>query len=238
MEKHQSNHIINCFVAFIAALIALSFWTSCGKSGVNPTSGNHNSQIMVVNASTDDVFVDLYINNIKQNISQYRYGSTASYANLAVLGYPLQIRYATGSAKIMRSDSDTTHANTKYTLYFAGRGADRTLKTILTVDTSTVPKVGYGKLRFVNVATTGTFDIVANGTAIFTGVGINSVANYTEMPAGTYDMRIYRTGDRATILYENTSVTIQDGRLYSLYSYGITGRTDSTAFNAQLITNK
>jgi hypothetical protein len=84
---------------------------------------------------------------------------------------------------------------------------------------------------------TGGVDVFANGTKLFSGVAYQKISAYIEVPVGNYDMLIQPTGS-STVIKELTPVTIQDGRLYTLYTYGSTARADSAAFNAAVITNK
>jgi len=59
-----------------------------------------------------------------------------------------------------------------------------------------------------------------------------------QMPAGIYDFKIYATGAPGSVLVDVPLITIQDGRLYTLFTYGLTGRTDTAAIGAKVITNR
>lgn len=236
-QDNNSGYVINGFGIFVIALMVVSFWTSCGKDNV--TAAGASTQIMVVNASPDDTKINLFINTQRQNTSAYLYNSTPVYEALKVVGQPLQLRYSTGVQKIIATNPDSTKSNVKYTLFLTGLGINKKLSTILTIDTDFTPKVGSGKMRFVNAASSpDALDIWANGIKLYNGIDTNRYTKFLEMPAGNYDIKVYRKNDLTTLLYELNPVTVADGKLYSLFTYGIAGRTDTTAFTAKVLTNR
>jgi hypothetical protein len=93
-------------------------------------------------------------------------------------------------------------------------------------------------MRFVNASPRSTgFDVTANNTTAFTNVPYKTVSAYRELPAGVYDFKIYPTAT-SILLQDVPNITIQDGRLYTFYCYGLAGHTDSLAFGTGFITNK
>ena len=63
------------------------------------------------------------------------------------------------------------------------------------------------------------------------------MSDYLEVPVGNYDVQINETGS-TNLIKEMPLVTVQDGKLYTLYTYGYSNRADSAAFNSAIITNK
>lgn len=243
-KKNNSGLSVFLFLGTIAFFVMLLI-SSCGKSGVAGKS-TLNIQYQIINLSPDLGSVDLYINYKKVNSYSYFYPSSSGYFYLNAIDTPFQIRPGTTltpgtvapSFNIISLDN-ALKPNLKYTLMITGLKTD-TLAWIFTTDTSSLPALGRGKIRFINASPHSTgFDVTANGTPVtaFSGVKYLKDSKYIEIPAGTYDFQLFSTGS-TTILKDVPNISIQDGRLYTLYSYGLAGHTDSLAFGTGVIVNK
>ncbi len=232
--NHKNYNILSLLFLAVLSIMVLPFVTSCGKTGTLPASSN--VQYQVLNLSTDIQPVDLYINNKKYNTISYRYPAASGYFTLTTIDTPFQIRSAqtTVSAVNLLSIRKPLSFNIKYSLFIIGFRFNNkidTLDYIFTADTSSNPVGGRAKVRFVNAsAGSNTFNITANGTSVFANQAYKNVSNFIEMPAGNYDFKLYSTASSSIILTELNNVTVQDGRLYTLYCRGIVGRTDTAAF--------
>jgi len=212
--------------------------TSCGKA----TQGSPqvlNIQYHVLNLSPDLGQIDLFVNIQQVNTSPYVFGIDQGYFYTPSTDTPYQIRSAINSGTTWLHRDDILQSGAKYTLYVVGALADGSLTSMLTVDTGLSPPAGMGGLRMVNVSPTalGGLDLYANGTQAVSGLVYQKVSNYINVPAGNYDLQVDATGTTA-ILSEQPSVTIQNGRLYTIYAYGYTSRADSAAFATQVIRNQ
>jgi hypothetical protein len=124
-------------------------------------------------------------------------------------------------------------------LFVTGLRADTTVTGIFTIDTSSSSTPGRGKIRFINASPRSMgLDVTANGTLAFTNRTFKSVSKFIEIAPGNYDFIITPTGVPANVLKTIPRVSIQDGKLYTIYSYGMVGRVDSAAFGGGVIANK
>lgn len=223
---------------------AAVFWfgsmlSSCGKAA-NVSTVNLNIKYEVLNLSPDVLPVDIYINFLKTNNNPFKYSVNQGYFTVPYTDTPYLIRSDRvngGPALLKRSDILTRNA--QYSLFITGTLADNSLTTIFTVDTATLPRVGRGKIRFVDASPSGIngLDVYANGTKAFSKVKYPNFSDFVELPIGNYDFQVYATGTSA-VLNTLSNVQIDDGKLYTLYAYGYTTRSDSAAFSAAMITNK
>jgi hypothetical protein len=229
-----------------AGLLTVSavFWfasmlSSCGK-GANVSTASLNIKYEILNLSPDVLPIDLYIKFLKTNNTPFRYSINQGYFVVPYTDTPYLIRSdrVNGGPEIL-SRSDLLTRNAQYTLFITGAVADNSLTTIFTVDTATLPKVGRGKVRFVDASPSGIngLDVYANGTKAFSKIIYPKPSDFVELPIGNYDFQIYATGS-PLVLNKLSNVQIDDGKLYTLYAYGYTTRSDSAAFNAAVITNK
>ena len=238
----NSKSNIPLSVLFIGMVITLvmPFIASCGKneSVAVPTT---NTQLQVVNLSTDLLPVNLYI-NLRKRDAQYRYPTPSGYFSLAAFDTLFQIRKVVAgnnNSSVNEISIDTTlKSNVKYTLFITGFKATDSISHIFISDTSAAPTSGRGKVRFVNATVGGIFNITANGTPVFTKQKYKGVSKFVEMPAGNYNFKIYDQSSTTTILSELPNVTVLDGKLYTLYCRGIVGRTDTAAFGMGVLNNR
>ncbi len=185
--------------------------------------------------------VNLFVNFVQVNAAgnPFVFGIDQGYFYLPSVAVPFQFRLANAAATpvLPLNRTDVLKSGAKYTLFITGDSSS--LTPIFTVDTDYAPATGRGKLRFVNASpsATGGLDVYANDTLAFSGVAYKSQSKYIELPVGSYDLKISATGS-TNVLNDQPSVLIQDGRLYTLYTYGYTSRADSAAFNAAVITNR
>ncbi len=211
--------------------------SSCGKA----TTGSPqllNIRYHVINLSPDLLPVDLFIDFRQVNTNPYIYGVDQGYFYIPSTDTPYQIRSAHNTGFTLLHSDRVLQPGAIYTLYLTGTLADGSVDTLTTVDTAASPPAGRGGLRFVNVSPTalGGLDVYANGTKAFSSMVYKQVSGYISLPAGNYDIQIDATGT-STILSELNPVTIQNGKLYTLYSYGYTSRADSAGFASQVTAN-
>jgi len=234
----NKRKIVIWFFALSGIGLFVSCLMSCGKSG-NASPKGLNIQYHVLNLSPDMNPVGLYMDNKQVNLSPYIYGVDQGYFYVPSTDTPYQIRSIQyNGTTLLHSDAVLT-SGAKYTLYIVGAIADRSDTALLTVDTGAAPALGRGKLRFLDASPTATggLDVYANGTLAFKNVAYKKYSDYLELPIGNYDLQINATGS-SSVLKDLPGVTIQDGRLYTLYAYGYTTRADTAGFSAATFVNK
>ena len=233
----KGHSVLSLLFLAVIAVMLIPMFSSCGKEGAASPTGL-NTQLNIINIRPDGLPLYLFINLTQQNAATrpYIYGSPSGYFYLTSLQTPIQLR-TKKNATVYTRDS-ALNVNCKYSFFITGLVADKTDTTIFTVDTSSAPALGRAKVRFVNAAARSVnVDIFANGTAAFKNRGFLSVSGYLEIPAGLYDFKIYAAGT-STVLADLPNTTVQDGRLYTLYTRGVVLRTDSAAFVAGIIINR
>ncbi|MBE9585451.1 DUF4397 domain-containing protein [Mucilaginibacter sp. JRF] len=246
MNNYKSNFLLT-LTLLVAGTMFFPFISSCSKTGnINPSEAKIEYQ--VINLSYDALPVYLYVNLLRQNgTTAYRYPTPSGYFGLTNIDTPFQIRSAsTGNVvNLLKIDSTNLSRETKYTLYITGTRAQNTLGYLFTVDTSTAARVGRGKIRFVNAAPAVTgaangLTLTANDSVAFRQQRFNTFSDFIELPAGVYTFKISAFGTTNQTLEELANTTIQDGRLYTIYTYGRAGvaASDSTAFGAGILTNR
>jgi hypothetical protein len=245
MVSKKNNTVTGIIILFMMGVFFTPYLSSCGKGG-QATNVGLNTQLQVLNLSPDVHPINLYMQYIKQNVSPYYYPTfppTSSYFYLNDIDTPLQIRSAlTTTTNLVSISTPGFASNHKYTLFITGQVIDSTITSFLTKDdTASTPPVGFGKIRFINLALpkTAALNVLANGTPAVPSLKFNSLSPYILLPAGNYTFQVSTTAAPLTFLTTSLgTTTIQDGRLYTFYSYGIVGRTDTSAFNSGVLINR
>lgn len=225
---------------FVTGVFLMPFISSCGKGGASKVG--YNVQIQILNLSPDVHPVNLYVDFLKQNTTPYYYPNPSGYFYLNSIDTPLQIRSASVTTTNLLSIDKNMVANHKYSLFITGLASDSTITSIFTYDdTAAIPQPGFGKIRFVNASLPNTaLDVTANGTLTsnFHNIAYKQISNYVQMPAGNYSFQVTATATPGAALSTLQNATIQDGRLYTLYTYGIALHSDTSAFGMQLLINR
>jgi hypothetical protein len=239
----KRGFIFKLLFLLYAAVLVISALVSCSKTDTATPTGS-NVRLQVVQLSPDSYPVSLYLNSDRINpTTTYRYGSTPSYFYLPRTDGPLQIRTTRViDTLVFTTDTVKFAANTRYSLFFMGLYANRPFRTlILPDDAEELPAVGKGgKIRFLNGSpNSNAVDVWANGARITTSTDFAKVSPYVTLPPGNYNFRVYQATTSTNSLGDLPNVTIQDGRLYTLYSRGLVGRaaTDTAAFALAVLAN-
>jgi len=238
-NQYKKSLLLSLLTGGAPLVLLLCFIASCGKS-TNITGTN--TQLQVVNLSSDVQPLNLYQNSVKQSTTTYTYPTSSGYFTLSTVTPPLQFRTATAAAVNIPFGIDTVlRSNAKYTIFLTGYLADGSIKnSILSLDTATLPPVGRGLVRFMHGSpTSAALDLRANDTLLTdkAGVKFNTLTPYVKVPTGNYNFTINVHSTPTKTEYKLSNVTILDGRAYTIYTQGIVGRADSVAFGAAVLTN-
>ena len=226
--------------SLVVAATMVLLW-ACGKTDVTTAAGS-NTKLMVVNVSPDAYPVGIFVNASQVGTSTFKYGIPSSYYSVGSTVQHIQVRNYNYLTTFF-TRNDTLYTNCNYTLYVTGylstaTKAD-TLTSLLTLDTTALPAIGKAKIRFVNVSVhPPAFDVYANGTLAFSNRGYKSVSSFLQLTAGVYDFQLYTHGNSSSVLTDLPKITLQDGKIYTLFAYGQVSRSDSASLAAKVILNK
>lgn len=168
------NNKLNNLYLLLALVLIIPVISSCGNAGnvVNPTGTT--TKIAIINTSPDVGPIAAFINNIQLGSTStvtasktyFRYSSTPAYYSIGSGALTIQLRAYPNTG--LTSEIDTIVVNKSYSLFLVGLNSTNSLSTIFTVDTSSVPTQGRGKIRFINASPlTPALDMLANGTTVF-----------------------------------------------------------------------
>jgi hypothetical protein len=216
-------------------LTALFAFTGCkdDTTPVTPTPSG-SATVMVIHASPNAPAVDLLVDNALA-------GGNLSFPNNT--GY-LTVPSGTRNVKVRVAGTTTTvidanlpvAANTQYSV-FAIDSVSK-ISALVVTDDLTAPASGKAHVRFLHLSPNApAVDVALQGGAVL--IGNKSFKEYTSfvpLDAGTYNLEVRLAGS-STVVLPLPGITLQAGKIYTVFAKGFVGGSSSQALGAQIVVN-
>lgn len=225
----MKNRIILLATLLVSAIMILP---SCKKEE-NKTYAN----ILVTHASPNAPGVDLLVD--------------AKVVNSAALNFPnntgyLAVESGTRNIKVNASGTTTTVINADLTFekdknysIFAVDSLSKISAIVLT-DDLTAPASGKAHVRFVHLSPNAPAVDVAvssSGAVVFGNKSFKEYTAFTPLDAGPYNLDV-RVAGTTTVALTLPTITLEAGKIYTVYAKGFLGGTGAQALGAEIIVNK
>jgi hypothetical protein len=222
------------FLALTSAtlFISLVMLSSCKKDEEVTKSY---AKVLVTHASPNAPGVDLLVDNSKQNTAALNFPSNTGY---------LQVEAGTRNIKVNVSGTSTTVINADLALskdqnysVFAIDSVSKISALVLT-DDLTAPASGKAHVRFVHLSPNAPAVDVAltGGAVVFGNKAFKDYTAFTPLDAGTYNLEV-RVAGTSTVALPLPGITLQAGKIYTVFAKGFLGGTGSEALGAEIIAN-
>lgn len=222
------------FLALTSAtlFISLVMLSSCKKDEEVTKSY---AKVLVTHASPNAPGVDLLVDNSKQNTAALSFPSNTGY---------LQVEAGTRNIKVNVSGTSTTVINADLALskdqnysVFAIDSVSKISALVLT-DDLTAPASGKAHVRFVHLSPNApAVDVaVTGGAVVFGNKAFKDYTAFTPLDAGTYNLEV-RVAGTSTVALPLPGITLQAGKIYTVFAKGFLGGTGSEALGAEIIAN-
>lgn len=222
------------FLALTSAtlFISLVMLSSCKKDEEVTKSY---AKVLVTHASPNAPGVDLLVDNSKQNTAALNFPSNTGY---------LQVEAGTRNIKVNVSGTSTTVINADLALskdqnysVFAIDSVSKISALVLT-DDLTAPASGKAHVRFVHLSPNApAVDVaVTGGAVVFGNKAFKDYTAFTPLDAGTYNLEV-RVAGTSTVALPLPGITLQAGKIYTVFAKGFLGGTGSEALGAEIIAN-
>ena len=227
----------NVMMKSLVAVLTL-FMFSCDKDDdVEPGQ----AQVMVVHASPNAPAVDVRVNNAVA-LSNVAYPANSNYLAVNAGSTNIKVSPTSTTTNVIDATVDL-NANTNYSV-FAIDSVNK-IKAAVVSDNLATPASGKAHVRFFHFsANAPAVDIaVAGGPVLFSNRSFNdqssnaSVANFTPLDAGTYNLEV-RVAGTSTVALAVPGVVLTAGKIYTVFAKGFLGGTGAQALGAQVIVNK
>ncbi len=225
----MSNRISILMSTILVA--GMMVFSSCDKD-----DDQSNANVMVVHASPDAPGVDVLIDDDKQNSAALTYPNNTGYLEVETGTRIIKINVAGTSTTVINA-ALTFEKDRNYSVFAVDSVAS--ISAIALVDDLSSPAAGKAHVRFVHLSPNGpAVDVALAGTGavVFGDVAFKEATAFTPLDAGTYllDVRVAGTGTVALVL---PAITLQAGKIYTVFAKGFLGGTGSQALGAEIIVN-
>ncbi|MBK7764082.1 MAG: DUF4397 domain-containing protein [Bacteroidetes bacterium] len=218
----------------MVATVSTIMFSSCDKDDVIAlpidTSG-----LLVVHASPNAPGVDLLVDNAKVNSAALTFPLNTGYLSINSGTRNLKVNVSGTSTTVINADVPFTK-NVNYSL-FAVDSVSK-ISTVLLQDDLTTPAAGKAHVRFVHLSPDApAVDIaLVGGAVVFPNKAFKESTSFTPLDAGTYNLEVRLTGT-STVALTLPPLTLQSGKIYTVFAKGFAGGTGSQALGAEVIAN-
>lgn len=221
--------------AAVLAVSSIFVLTGCGNDDdSNPVAPTPQARVMAVHASPDAPAVDLLVDNAVAGTG-LAFPNNTAYLSLNAGAHNIKVNVTGTSTTVINADVTLT-GGTNYTV-FAADSVTNITPVVLTDDLTT-PATGKAHVRFVHMSPNApAVDVaVTGGPVLFANKAFKEFTAFTPVDAGTYDLEV-RVAGTSTVALPLPGITLQAGKIYTVFAKGFLGGTGAQALGAQIIVN-
>jgi hypothetical protein len=222
-------------LSMLASFLLLStiiVFSSCDKDD-DKTYAN----VLVTHASPDAPGVDLLIDNDKQNSAALTYPNNTGYLDVESGTRNIKINVAGTSTTVINADLTLTK-DVNYSIFAIDSVAD--ISAIVFTDDLTSPASGKAHVRFIHLspdAPAVDVAVASSGAVVFGDVAFTEGTAFAPLDAGTYNLDV-RVAGTSTVALVLPAITLQAGKIYTVFAKGFLAGTGAQALGAEIIVNK
>jgi hypothetical protein len=218
----------------LVTLVTAVVVTGCSEDNNNPIAPAVQGRVMAVHASPDAPAVDLLVDNavVSTGLS---FPNNTGYLGLAAGTHNFKVN-VTGTSTTVINANVTVAAGANYSVFACDSVAQ--IDALVLTDDLTAPAAGKAHVRFVHLSPDApAVDIaVAGGPVILPNVAFKGHTAFLPVDAGTYNLEVRLAGTSTVALAVN-GVTVQAGKIYTVFARGFVGGSGAQALGAQVIVN-
>lgn len=225
MKKRISIIIPVMFFAMMALV------SSCEKDNEKTYA-----DLMVVHASPDAPGVDLLIDDVKKNSSPLAYPNNTGYLSIESGTRNIKVNVSGTTTNVINGDL-AVEQDKKYSLFAIDVVAK--LSVVVLGDDLTPPAAGKAHVRFLHLspdAPAVDIAIASSGAVVFGNVGFKGYTGFTSLNEGTYNLDVRLTGT-STVVLVLPAITLQTGKIYTVFAKGLVQGTGAQALGTEIILN-
>lgn len=228
-------------IVYLSSLLIIAgtslFMTACNKKEVITTPTKTYAKVMVAHASPNAPAVDLLIDNTKINTTGLAFPSNTGYLTVEAGKRNIKVTASGTMTSVIAADLDFTK-DKNYSI-FAVDSLSKISALVLT-DDLTAPAAGKAHVRFVHLSPNAPavdVAVASSGAVVFGNKKFKESTNYTPLDAGDYNLDV-RVAGTSTVALVLPKITLEAGKIYTVFAKGFLGGTGVQALGAEIIVNK
>ena len=192
------------------------------------------ANVMVIHASPDAPGVDLLVDD-KIAGSNLQFPGNTGYLPVTATTHNIKVNVAGTATTVIEADLDFMR-DKSYSAFAVDTVA--TISPLVLEDNLSAPAAGYAHVRFIHLSPNApAVDITTtDGTVVFGNKAFKEYTDFTPLPAGTYDLEVRLQGTNTVVLPLN-GITLEDGKIYTVFAKGLVNGDGAQALGAQIIVN-
>jgi hypothetical protein len=230
--KFKSTYMI------IAGLMAISLiGAGCSDDSENPIQSTTpaTAKVLIVHASPDAPGVDILVDNGPAAVSNLQFPENTGYVSLNSGMRNVKVNVNNTTTTVINADL-SLDADMNYSVFAVN--SVNNIEPLVLVDDLTPPAAGKAHVRFVHLSPDApAVDIaVTGGPVVFGNVAFKGYQGFTPLDAGTYNLEV-RLAGQSTVALSLPGITLQSGKIYTVFARGFASGSGAQALGAEIIVN-
>lgn len=217
----------------LLALAALSVLASCKKSTTEDTTTY--GRVNVTHASPDAPGVDLLVDDTKQNSAALGFPNSTGYLDVPIGSRNFKVNVSGTSTSVINANA-TIEANKSYSIFAVDSVSN--IMPLVVEDDLTTPASGKAHVRFIHLSPDApAVDVaVTGGGVVFANQAFKQSTAFTPLNAGAYNLEV-RVAGTTTVALTLPTITLEAGKIYTVFAKGFLGGSGAQALGAQIFVN-
>ena len=217
------------------AVLAVVSLAGCGDDSTsNPLAPAAPARVMAVHASPDAPAVDLVVDGAVAG-SGLAFPNNTTYLNVTAGTRNVKVNAAGTTTTVINANLPVS-AGKSYSVF--ANGLVSSIGALVIEDDLTVPAAGKAHVRFVHLSPDApAVDVaVTGGPVLFGNKAFQQYTAFTPVNAGTYNLEVRPAGS-STVVLPLPGITLEAGKIYTVFARGLVSGAGAQALGAQIIVN-
>jgi hypothetical protein len=192
------------------------------------------AKVMAIHASPDAPGVDLLVDNTVRGMN-LTFPNNTAYLDVNAGSRNIKVN-VTGTSTTVIDAVLQLEAGVAYSLFATGSVSN--ISPLVLLDNLTTPAPGKAHVRFVHLSPNApSVDVtVQGGAVVFGNKAFQGNTEFTPLDAATYNLEV-RLAGTSTVVLSLPNITLQSGKIYTVFAKGFVGGTGTHALGAQIVVN-
>ena len=217
-------------------LLSLAF-VGCSDDDNSPINSQlETANVLIVHASPDAPGVDILVDDAGPAVTNLGFPTNTGYVELPAGTRNVKVNVNGTTTTVINADL-MLESDKNYSVFAVNSVSS--IEPLVLEDNLTQPASGKAHVRFVHLSPDApAVDIaVTGGPVLFPNVSFKGYVDFTPVDAGTYNLEVRPTG-LTTVVLSLPGITLEDGKIYTVFAKGFLNGSDNQALGAEIIVNK